>query len=220
MSQAPAADQEVVVGQVQGVVQKSGPPEPKWQIEVNIGQQNPRRLWTKDGDLVQQMMMMIGQQVSFMCGVSHWTNSQNQPVRSLWINGYGQPGSMPTQPVQQQPVQQQPMQQPVQQQWQQPVPQQQPAQQWPTQQPGQQQPSQRDVTEDKIHRQTATKVAVHLLKHLTPDQQTFDNLIKISERLVSYYDNGVTWAPQQQQPVGGADPGPQGIPHSDDEIPF
>jgi hypothetical protein len=219
MSAAPQADQEVVNGIVQGIVQKAAD---KWQIEVNVGQQNPRRLWTKDPELVQQMMGMIGQSLSFMCGVSHWTNNQNQAIRSLWINGYGAPGSIaapPVQPVMQQPVMQQPVQQF------QPQAQQGSPATWPPQQPFQpvtQQPvAPVNSTEDKIHRQTATKVAVHLLKHLTPEQQTFDNLIKISERLVGYYENGVQW-PVQDAPGAGVsgDPGPQGIPLADDEIPF
>jgi hypothetical protein len=61
-----------------------------------------------------------------------------------------------------------------------------------------------DDREGKIMRQTATKVAAQLLKHLTPDQQTFGNLLSISERLVAYYEDGVQYA--QQDP--------------DDSIPF
>jgi hypothetical protein len=214
MTVAPQADTEVVTGIVQGVVAKA---VDKWQVEVNTGQQNPRRLWTKDADLVQQMMGLIGQQLSFMCGKSHWTNSQNQPVVSLWINGYGQPGSIAQAPA---PVQQPVMQQPVVPQYAPPVQQQPLVQQMPAA-PTQtmQQPSQRDVTEDKIHRQTATKVAVHLLKHLSPEDQTFTNLITLSERLVAYYDNGVSW-PQQPTNMNDGDPGPQGAPHTDDDIPF
>jgi hypothetical protein len=79
---------------------------------------------------------------------------------------------------------------------------------------------QQDTTEDKIHRQTATKVAVHLLKHLKPEEQTFDNLIRISERLVHYYDNGVAWPQAAGNSPEAGDPGPQGAPHSDDDIPF
>lgn len=221
MTVAPQADTETVTGIVQGIVQKAAD---KWQIEVNVGQQNPRRLWTKDPQLVQQMMGLIGQNLSFMCGVSHWTNQQNQPVRSLWINGYGNPGSIAQAPPQQQPTPQSMNA------WQQP---QQPVMQQPMAAQAQPVPQMaapvqlapQNDTEDKIHRQTATKVAVHLLKHLKPEDQTFENLIKLSERLVAYYDSGVAW-PQSDgnNPEPGAgvsgDPGPQGAPHTDDDIPF
>jgi hypothetical protein len=202
MTVAPQTDSEteIVTGVVQGIVAKG---DSKWQVEVNVGQQNPRRLWTKDEGVVQAMMGMIGQTLSFQCGKSHWTNNSGQPVTSLWVNGYGAPNASATAPTipqpqfqQQQPVPQQPMPQPV------------PQQPLPQPVPQQAQSS----TEDKIHRQTATKVAVHLLKHLTPEQQSFDNLIKISERLVHYYENGVVaQAPMQ------ADGAP---PHTDDDIPF
>ena len=216
MTVAPQADTETVTGIVQGIVQKAAD---KWQIEVNVGQQNPRRLWTKDAELVQQMMGMIGQTLAFMCGKSHWTNNQNQPVTSLWINGYGAPGAMPQQPVMQQPQYPQP---PVQQPgaWAQNTPAPQPVQPMAQSQP---QAPQQDVREEKIHRQTATKVAVHLLKHLKPEDQNFQNLIALSERLVAYYDSGVAWPQQEQGQAQGqpsADPGPQGAPHTDDDIPF
>jgi len=220
MSVAPQAEQEIVVGTVQGVIAKGAD---KWQVEVNVGQQNPRRLWTKDEGVVQQMMAMIGQQLSFMCGVSHWTNNSGQQVRSLWINGFGAPGQQAApqpQPMQQQPVMQQPvMQQPV---VPQAVQQAQQAVQQAVQQGIVRQP---DDREQKIHRQTATKVAVDLLKYLAPEHHTFENLITLSERLVAYYDHGVQWGGGGQgnpsvPAVADGDPGPQGAPHSDDDIPF
>lgn len=206
MTVAPQADQEVVQGIVQGIVQKAAD---KWQIEVNVGQQNPRRLWTKDPEIVNQMATMIGQTISFMCGVSHWTNNQNQAIRSLWINGYGAPGTQALAPQpQSMNAWQPPMQQPV---TQMAAPQQQPVMQQPVLPPVQQ-----DTVEQKIHRQTATKVAAQLLKHLKPEDQTFDTLIKMSERLVAYYDHGVSWGGDNLpgNPVDGAPP------HSDDDIPF
>ena len=218
MTVAPQPDQEIVVGTIQGVIAKA---VDKWQVEVvPDGSQNVRRIWTKDPGVVQQMMGLVGQRLSLMCGVSHWTNNSGQAVRSLWLNGFGQPGqqaAMPQQPVQQaqpqqwqpQPVPQQPMPQPV------------------PQQPVMQQPmaAQADTREEKIHRQTATKVAVDLLKYLAPEHHTFDTLITLSERLVAYYDHGVQWGGEGQgnpsaPAVAGGDPGPQDVPHTDDDIPF
>jgi hypothetical protein len=51
-----------------------------------------------------------------------------------------------------------------------------------------------------------------------PEHQTFENLIQMSERLVSYYKSGVQWP--QGNPGTDGDPGSQGAPHSDDDIPF
>lgn len=213
MTVAPEADTEVVTGTVQGIVQKAAD---KWQIEVNIGQQNPRRLWTKDAGLVSQMATMIGQHLSFMCGVSHWTNQQQQPVRSLWINGYGQAGQV-QQPVPAPPqVPVQPQQSPMQPAQPMPVP-----QQWPA--PAQQDaPVSAAVREERILREAASGVAVQLLKHLHPDDQNFGNLIKLSERLVGYYKDGAQWGGggSQGSPSADGDPGPQGVPHTDDDIPF
>jgi hypothetical protein len=209
MTVAPQADIEIVTGQVQGIVQKAAD---KWQIEVSTGGQNPRRLWTKDQGLVQTMMGMIGQTLAFQCGKSHWTMNDGTPVTSLWINGYGAPGAQA--PVIQQPqFQQQPVQQPT-------VVQPVVTPMGVTQQP-MQAPVQQDTTEQKIHRQTATKVAVHLLKHLAPENQTFENLLKISERLVAYYDTGVHWTAPIANPDDG-DPGPEqpGLSQADDQIPF
>lgn len=215
MSVAAQADTETVTGIVQGIVQKAAD---KWQIEVNTGQQNPRRLWTKDAELVQQMMGLIGQQLSFMCGKSHWTNASGQPVTSLWINGYGQPGSIAPspQPAMPLPVQQFPQQQPApltgqwdprtQQQMQQPAPLPQPQQQGPS-------AYERD---ERIMREAAAGVAVQLLKHLHVDDQNFSNLIKMSERLVAYYKNGVPPGWTGDNPGDG-----DGAPaHTDDDIPF
>ena len=232
MTVAPQAETEIVNGIIQGIVAKG---QDKWQVEVNVGQQNPRRLWTKDAALVGQLSMMIGQQTSFLCGISHWTNNQNQQVRSLWINGVGaggQPAQMPQQP--QQPVmQQQPImqQQPQQQAWQQPqLPQQAPTVVTPQVQPmgpvAQMSPPRSDWIpeadrEKRIHRQTATKVASILISHVPAEQRTVDNVLALSERLVAYYENGLA----QQTMDGGsgpdypADPGPQGVPHGDGDFP-
>lgn len=220
MTVAPQAETEVVSGIIQGIVQKGAD---KWQVEVNIGQQNPRRLWTKDAALVGQLSMMIGQQTSFLCGISHWTNQQNQPVRSLWINGVGQGAAVPQPPMTaQQPAAPPPV-----------APQPQPAQQWPTQAPTVVQPTavpmgpvahveQRvpdSVRESRIMRQTASKVAGILISHVPSEQRTLDNVLSLSERLVAYYEHGLG---QQNggNPAAEGDPGPQGAPHTDDDIPF
>jgi len=229
MTVAPQAETEIVSGVIQGIVAKG---QDKWQVEVNVGQQNPRRLWTKDAALVGQLSMMIGQQTSFLCGISHWTNNSGQQVRSLWINGVGQGAQMqqqqPQPQMQQQPVMQQ---QPQQQAWQQPqLPQQAPTVVTPQVQPmgpvAQMSPPRSDWIpeadrEKRIHRQTATKVASILISHVPAEQRTVDNVLALSERLVAYYENGLA----QQTMDGGsgpdypADPGPQGVPHGDGDFP-
>jgi hypothetical protein len=222
MTVAPQAETEVVSGVIQGIVQKGAD---KWQVEVNIGQQNPRRLWTKDQALVGQLSMMIGQQTSFLCGISHWTNNSGQAVRSLWINGVGQGAAAPQAPVVQQPVAPLPV-----------APQPQPAQQW-TPQPQTVAPQQPTVVqptvqpmgpvahveqripealrEKRIMRQTASKVASILISHVPAEQRTLDNTLVLAERLVAYYEQGLA-----EVTVDGNDPGPQGVPHTDDDIPF
>ena len=239
MTVAPQAETEVVSGVIAGIVAKGGD---KYQVAVQPpGSQYTKNLWTKDVNLVAGLQQMIGQQTSFLCGVSHWTNNQNQPVRSLWINGVGPEAaavaqapvaaSPPPQPVASGfPAQAQPPQHVVVQ------PQAFPMQQM--QQPVAQVQPRHDDREDKIHRQTATKVAVDLLKFLEPQHHTFDTLITLSERLVAYYAHGVG-QPAQAQPQNdnpghghpggpgygwepGMDPGPeQGYtPPGDDDVPF
>jgi hypothetical protein len=221
MTVAPQAETEVVVGVIQGIIAKGAD---KWQVEVNTGQQNPRRLWTKDASLVGQLSMMIGQQTSFLCGISHWTNNQGQPVRSLWINGVGQ--AVAQQPPQQQPVIPMPQQpQPVAQQQQQWQPQPQATPMVGMQPQAQPQPvahvEQRtsdSVREFRIMRQTASKVAAILISHTPAEQRTLDNVLRLAEQLVGYYEHGMQKA--AENPGDGGDPGSQGIPHTDDEIPF
>lgn len=242
MTVAPQAETEIVHGIIQGIVQKGtddyGNPS-KWQVEVNVGKQNPRRLWTSDPGLVSQLAMMVGQQQSFLCGISHW-QFEGQPRRSLWINGVGQGAAVPQPPVAvQQPAAPPPVAPQPQAQWQQPQ------QQFPQQQPIMQQPPQQaptvvqpmavpmgpvaqlappqsawDQKEDRIHRQTATKVASILISHVPAEQRTLDNVLALAERLVAYYENGLAQAVMQQPGQQDGDPGPQGIPQSDDDIPF
>ena len=76
-----------------------------------------------------------------------------------------------------------------------------------------------DIKEERIHRQTATKVASILISHVPAEQRTLDNVLALAERLVAYYEHGLqavgAGAPDDWQ----GDPGPQGIPHGDGEFP-
>ena len=182
------SETEIVTGRIHAVVPKG---DGKWQVEVDSGGQHPRKLWTKDQGIAQTMDGMRNQTLSFMCGKSHWTMNDGTPVTSLWINGYGAPDALqnPAVPAVPQPPMQQPV--PPQQGMQPQAPAPQSMNAWqPTAVEPMGQPVQ-SSTEDKIHRQTATKVAVQLLKHLQPADQTYDVLIRISERLCRYYENGV-----------------------------
>jgi len=204
------ADTEVVTGVVAGIVQK-GPD--KWQVQVDIGRANPRGLWTKDQNLVAQLSMMIGQHTSFLCGHSNWTRQDGSPVTSLWINGVGPAGGFQPQQAQQ-PA---PMPAAMPTQWPQqqpstlPIPQQAPTVVTPTvvQSPVRVSEEEREA---RIHRQTASKVAGILISHLPQEQRTLDNVLKISESLVRYYEHGVQW---EQDGNPGEPP-----PHTDDDIPF
>jgi len=200
---------EVVTGTIIGITQK-GPD--KWQVQVDVGRANPRGLWTKDTNLVAQLSMMIGQQQSFLCGISNWVNQQTgAPVRSLWVNGVGPPGGVqqPAPPPQQPQafVQQTPTTMPI--------PQAQPMQPVVTQPPVARVTE--DMREKRIMRQTATKVASILISHVPGEDRNLGNVLALSERLVAYYENGVQW---EQGQDGNPDPGPQEIPHTDDDIPF
>ena len=75
---------EVVSGTVGGIIQKA---TDKWQVEVTPpGSQYARKLWTKSETTRAQAATLFGQQATFECGVSEWTNQDDKPVRSLWIN--------------------------------------------------------------------------------------------------------------------------------------
>lgn len=215
-------ESEQVIGTITGVVQKG---QDKWQAVVAPdGSQYTKNLWTKDAALVSFLLSQIGNRLAFDCGVSHWTNQQNQPVRSLWINAAGPP--MAGSPAMAGPPQQQafpPPQQPVNATVQ---PQAQPMQ-MPVAQP------QQDDREQKIHRQTAAKVAAILLGYLPEGDRTLSTLLVISERLVAYFDNGLPQAEtlddlmRRAMPAGmdpaaqtGSAYGEQPPPHTDDDIPF
>lgn len=239
MSTQQQAETEVVTGVVASVITK-GPD--KWQVAVNTGGQYNRNLWTKDAGLVNQMMGSIGMSFDFICGVSHWTGASG-PVRSLWINGITAAGSTP-QPQGQVPTQAAPLPQQPQQQYQQPVQQQPQAtfppnvqpqpQQWPAPQPSQamqQQPAVRtsdEERESRIMRQSAMKIAAHMLPYLPPEDRTFQGMQVVSEGLVRYFrvgpeQNGQP-QPQPQPAQQYADAAAQGegyenAPHPTDEWP-
>jgi hypothetical protein len=215
VSQVQTPEVEIVTGQVLGVeAHRSGT---KWQVLVGTGQQNPRRLWTSDQSLVQTMMTLLGQTLSFNCGISNWTNQQNQPVRSLWINGYGQPGQAAA------PVPSPPVLQTAQPGASFPTPLSPPPQPATVVQPlvhSSLQTPQRiseDEREMRIHRQTASKVAGILISHVPAEERTLDNVLALSERLVAYYEHGFDGNQTSPDEYAG-DPGPQGIPQ--DEIPY
>jgi hypothetical protein len=199
-------EQELVVGTIQGIIQKG---QDKWQVAVQPdGSQYTRNLWSSDPALIGQLSMMIQSRQSFLCRVSHWTGQDGGPRRSLWIQGVGpeaaqaQPQSMAGAVAQAQAAQ--------------------------AAQPQVSAPMHAgvrvsdDERENRIHRQTASKVATILLSHLPAEQRTFDSVIVISERLVAYYAHGAhpATALTPTNPYFDGDPGPQGVPHGDDDIPF
>lgn len=208
---APQAESEVVVGSVLGPKATNKPDT--WKISVQPdGSQYEKNLWTKDAALVQQMMNRLGQRFSFMCGVSHWSNSQGQPVRSLWINGVSEApaeqqglqtlgqaqapiAALPVAPVPQvQPIVQ-PIVQALPQAQVQPLAQQ-------VQQSMVQQQSSADIKEERILRETAAKCAVFMLPTLPEAERTFPHLVLIAEGWVRYFVHGaagIEMAPQASQ---------------------
>lgn len=219
-----------VTGQIVAMEQRNA----GW-VAVSIlepGKQYPKKLSTKREELIgqAQQMMGMGQIVTaaFNEQQSDQINPHNgQPYTNRYLEalalGMADLVGMPTQiqpqqymPPQPQPVQQAPYQQPA-----------------PVQQPVMQQPIQRfDPTEAKIHRQTATKVAVLLLPMLREEDRNLASLVRISEQLVKYYDAGVQWQTAPIQPQPSPQPQPQqqaqgyeqydGYPEAspDDDIPF
>jgi hypothetical protein len=246
-----------IVGVVAGLEQRSG----GW-VAVSILEPNsqyPKKLSTKKQELIGQAQQLMGQLVTAGFNEQESTNinpHNGQPYMNRYLEAlaFGQVDlvGMPTQiqpqqfMPQAQPQQQfqgqpqgfagqpaaQPMMQP------QPVMQQQP-QAHPT---GTIQHVVRDddVRTKQIHRQTATKVAAAMLPLLSPENHNLAALIRISEQLVQYYDNGVQWQTepvqaqpqqaqqpqqqqvQQQQPQGYENPGEYGPQYqpTDDDIPF
>jgi hypothetical protein len=208
MSVIPEQQQEteLITGTISGIVDKGGG---KWQVAVvtDPSAQYARNLWSSDAALVGQLATMIGQQQTFLCRISNWKRNDGSDVRSLWIQGVGPQAQQAQQVAPQAPVvtpvivtpQAQPMGMTA----------------------AQPQVRTEDVREARIHRQTASKVAAILISHLPSEQRTYDNLILISERLTRYYEHGLAaFGNNPTAPEHDGDPGPQGMPHGDDDIPF
>jgi hypothetical protein len=226
-------EQEQIVGVVSGIVQK-GPD--KWQAVVQPdGSQYNKNLWTKDANAIAYLTSQIGNRLAFLCNVSHWTNQSGQPIRSLWIDQVGSPavGSPAMAGPPQQPQGAPPPQQAPQPAWNQPAqPQpQQSAVVQPVVTPMVAATPQGDLREQKIHRQTAAKVAAILLGYLPEAERTLSTLLIVSERLVAYFDTGMTQAetlddlmqramPSSIDAVHPGDPVMEPPPHTDDDIPF
>ena len=205
----------------------------KWLIEIQPdGSQYTKNIWTKDQQAAYQLAQMAGQHQGFMVNVNV---DQQTNKRYMWLAmaGASAPAALPQQPVQPMPQQpQMPMppvgigaavmpvgmpQGPIPVQAQMPTA---PMPQLPTASITTQPRVTQDQKEDRIMREAASKVASILISHVPAEQRTLDNVIALSERLVRYYEHGVV-----QPFAGGAqedpnDPGPQGIPHADDDIPF
>lgn len=226
-----------ITGQLVGMEARNG----GW-MAVGIQEPNsqyPKKLSTKKPELIQQAQSLMGQIVTAAYNESEG-NQINPHTGTPYINRYlealalgqvqlAQPQMQPQGGMQapqqqyQQPVQQAPIQQPMQ-----PMVQQQPM----VTQPMVQGAPMTDAREMKIMRQSAAKVSVELLQHLSEGERTLSSLVAISEQLVKYFNEGVVWnvapvqpqqpAPVQQQQYAG-DPGPmnQGAPApGDDDIPF
>jgi hypothetical protein len=185
--------------------------------------QYPKKLSTKKPELIQQAQSLMGQVVTAAYNESEG-NQINPHTGTPYINRYLEALALGAvqmaQPQQAQPA-------PVQQQYApQPQPQYAPA-------PVQQQAPQggmSDAREMKIMRQAAAKVSVELLQHLEPGERTLASLVRISEQLVKYFDQGVPWqtnpiqAPQPQaqpqQDTSGYEGYPEAQGQGDDGIPF
>lgn len=211
-------EQEQVIGTVSGLIQKG--PE-KIQVAVMPdGSQYAKHIWIgKDhqAQFVPYFQGMMGQRIAILANVSHWTMNDGTPVRSLWVDQVGPPevGSPALAgPPQAAPAP--PPPQPVAP----PAPQQSATVQ-PTVTPMQAAPVQQavsgDVKEQRIHRQTASKVAAIMLTHVAPEERTMSTLLVLSERLVAYYNEGLPELPEMQGAQTLDDLITQATP---DDIPF
>lgn len=187
--QGGGSESVVVNGTVEGVEIK---PNGRFVVKVReIGStsQYALNLNTKEQGLANQMMSAIGQQFSFVCGLSHWTNQTGQPVTSKWINGVAPlQGGMQNQPQQQGGMQyQQPQGQPPPQQgWsQQPSPQQQPVITGGPYAGPVGQPQRQEQTDDAFIRRVsflaALEPAVAMLAYLPVEQHGVPALVKMAD---------------------------------------
>ena len=213
-----------ITGQITGIEARNG----GW-FAVAIqeqGQNYPKKLSSKKPEIVQQAQSLMGQYVTALYNESESTNI-NPNNGMPYMNRFLEALSMPGQVLPQAPQQSfQPQPQPQAQNFQAPQPQfQGQPQTFAGQQPAvpftpQQQPIPQgqithvvgvdQIREAKIHRQSAAKVAVELLVHLDPADRNLASLVRISEQLVQYFDNGVQWTtPPVQQPVQNTAQAPQ-----------
>jgi len=237
---------------VTGVVSALEPRSNDW-VAVHIsvpGRQYPTKLSTKRPELIGLAQSVVGQNVDALYNEEQSTqiNPHNgQPYTNRYLEALAPAGSIPPpvvpvqQPVPQASFQGQPQgfPQPVQTF---PQPQAMPVPQQPF--PGGTGPAPQgignlqpqlppqpvtafvadDERENRIMRQAATKVAAAFLPQLNPEDQNLGSLIRISEQLLKYYREGVSWetappavpaqAPQQdgnragyEHPGEYADPG-------------
>jgi hypothetical protein len=202
------------------------------------GKQYPVKLSTKRPELIGLAQSVVGQNVDALYNEEQGTQinpHNNQPYINRYLEQLAPAGSIPPPVV---PVQQQVPQASFQGQPQGfPQAQQQAgtAPGWPTQQPQQfgnlqpQLPPQPvaqyapqpeptgtmrhvvvddDQRENRIMRQAATKVAAVFLPMLNPEDQNLGSLIRISEQLLKYYREGVSWE-TNPPPVPAQVPQPQ-----------
>jgi hypothetical protein len=201
----------------------------KWLIEIQPdGSQYTKNIWTKDQAAAYQLSQMAGQHQAFAVNVNH---DQQTNKKYMWLAMAGaapqpqqqQPAPLPVQPPMQMPMagpapvqQTQTFPLPVQAQLPPPLP------AMPVATLQAQPRVTQDMKEDRIMREAASKVASILISHVPAEQRTLDNVISLSERLVRYYEYGAVqpFAGGAQTHEDPGEPGPQGIPHTDDDIPF
>ena len=234
----------VVNGTVEGMEVKNNGRYVVKVREIGSNSQYALSLNTKEQGLAQQMANSIGQAFSFICGLSHWTNNQGQPVTSKWINGVAplQGGMQQAPPQQQYQGQPQQQMQGQPQQWggqpQQQMPPQQQQQQYVPQVPQSSPQGDQRPTDDAYIRRVswlaALEPAVAALVYLPEEQRSVAALVKMADffaqTAIKRGQQGFgQQAPQQQQAPPPqqqyADPGPQqGDPgfaaDPDDGIPF
>lgn len=221
-------EQETITGTLNGIVQK-GPD--KWQaVVLPENSQYNKNLWTKDVDVVRYLTSQIGNRIGILCNASHWTRDDGQPVRSLWIEQVGAPSvAAPQQPQAQAP----PGAFPLPGQTYTPPPQAGPPVVVQPQVTPMAQAPQGDLREQKIHRQTASKVAAIMLTYVKPEEQNMTTLLVLAERLVGYYNTGLPNAEtlddlMQRAMPRTVDQGPPAAEYTheppplpqDDDIPF
>lgn len=205
--QGGGSESVVVNGSVEGIEVK---PNGRYVVRVRehgSTSQYPLSLNTKEQALAQQMMNAVGQSFSFICGLSHWTNQNGQPVTSKWINGVA--------PIQGQP---------------QPQPTPQPQPQWSgaaPPQPPQPPQSPPGATNDAFIRRVswlaAVPAAVAALDHLPEEQRTVPALVKMTDFLaqtaIARGEHGFDTNGSPDLMYG--DPGPQQTPADDyGDVPF